>query len=182
MAAGERPGNWTYTWRTPASGSVQLKARAVDDSANLQTTLASATVTVGSAPPTGAPTGLTASGTTSGISLDWADSTGATGYNVYRATSPTGTYTRLTGTPTATSAYIDATAVVGTSYYQVTAIYTTGESARSATASAVPGAAGPHRADWSGTTSAIRWTGRTRKMRPATTCTAQLPRQGPTRS
>ena len=71
-----------------------------------------ATVTVGAGVP-GAPTGLTASGSGSGVALDWADTSGATGYNVYRSDAANGTYTKLTTTAVTTSAYTDATAPVG---------------------------------------------------------------------
>ncbi|MBI2833245.1 MAG: DUF4082 domain-containing protein, partial [Acidobacteria bacterium] len=39
--------NWTYVWTTPASGSVTIMSRAVDDSGNLQTAATSVTVNVG---------------------------------------------------------------------------------------------------------------------------------------
>ena len=67
---------------------------------------------------------------------------GLTGYNVYRATSATGTYTKLTSTPVTTASYNDTSAPAGaTSYYQVTAVNATGESVRSATANAARPAA-----------------------------------------
>ncbi len=40
--------NWTYTWTPTFNGSVTIKSRAVDDSANLQPTPASVTITTGS--------------------------------------------------------------------------------------------------------------------------------------
>jgi WD40 repeat protein/methionine-rich copper-binding protein CopC len=126
---------WTYSWTAPASGSVTLQARAADDSANLQSTPASATITVGAAPPA-IPTGLTATANATGISLDWADTANATGYNVYRSDAAAGTYTKLTGTPVTVSAYNDTSAPVGTSYYRVTALNGAGESAQSNPASA----------------------------------------------
>ena len=39
-------GNWTYTWTPTGSGSVVIKSRAVDDSANLETPGAGRTVTI----------------------------------------------------------------------------------------------------------------------------------------
>ena len=110
-------------------------ARAADDSANLQSTPASATISVGAGPPA-TPTGLTATAGASGISLDWADTGNATGYNVYRSDAAAGTYTKLTGTPVTASAYDDTSAPVGTSYYRVTAVNAAGESAQSDPASA----------------------------------------------
>ena len=57
-----------------------------------------------------APTGLAATGSSTGIALDWADNTEAdlAGYNVYRSTSATGTFTKVntalvTAPPTTTS-------------------------------------------------------------------------------
>ena len=42
---------------------------------------------------------MTATGTPTGVTVDWADSTDATGYHVYRATTDTGTFTELTTDP-----------------------------------------------------------------------------------
>jgi hypothetical protein len=41
--------NWTYLWTPPATGSVTIRVRAVDDSGNLQSTPTTRTVTVGTA-------------------------------------------------------------------------------------------------------------------------------------
>ena len=68
--------------------------------------------------PPSAPTGLTASdGTyTDKVALDWADTSGATSYKVFRnTTNNSGTASQI-GTPT-TSAYDDTTATAGTTYY-----------------------------------------------------------------
>ena len=85
-------------------------------------------------------TGVTATGSETGIALGWGASaaTDLAGYHVYRAASPTGTYTRLTTALLTGTAYTDATAPAGaTSSYQVTAVDRSGnESVRSATASA----------------------------------------------
>ncbi|MGB7979561.1 MAG: DUF4082 domain-containing protein [Candidatus Nanopelagicales bacterium] len=134
-AAASGRASWTFTWAAPVSGSVTLKARATDDSGNLQPTPASATIGVGdSAPAT--PTGLTATATPTGITLDWADTTGATGYNVYRAATANGTYTKITTNQVTTSSYDDTTAPIGTTYYKVTAVNTAGESTQSNPANA----------------------------------------------
>jgi fibronectin type 3 domain-containing protein len=88
----------------------------------------------GTAPPA-APTGLSATGATAQISLTWAASTGATGYNVKRATVTGGPYTTISS-PGAT-ALIDTGLANGTTYYYVvsaTNIY--GESPNSSQASA----------------------------------------------
>ena len=101
-----------------------------------QSTAASATRTS----PPGAPTGLTASTTTDGITLTWGDVAGATAYNVYRSASADGTYDRLNTTLVTTPAYTDTTAPSSptgtTSCYKVTAVTTAGESAQSTAASA----------------------------------------------
>ena len=84
------------------------------------------------------PTGLTAAG--NGISLDWADNTEANlaGYNVYRATSSGGTYTKLNSALVLTSNYVDSATTIGTTYfYKVTAVDNAGnESAQTAFVSA----------------------------------------------
>ena len=85
-------------------------------------------------------TGLTATGSTSGVALSWAASTAAdrAGYNVYRATSATGTFTKVIGALVTGTTYTDTAAPASaTSYYQVTAVDTSGnESVRSGTANA----------------------------------------------
>jgi fibronectin type 3 domain-containing protein len=87
-----------------------------------------------------APTGLTATATTSGITLDWNDNSAPdlAGYFVYRGASATGSFARLTATPVVGSAYVDGSAPTGaTSYYYVTAVDASGnESVPSAIANA----------------------------------------------
>jgi hypothetical protein len=128
--------SWTYTWTAGSAGTATIRARAVDDSANLQATAASVTVTIGSGPPPpapAAPTGLAATTGPSGVALDWADNpeTGLSGYAVYRAAASTGPFTRITAAPVTASAWEDSLAPAGTSYYRVTALGGT-ESAPSA--------------------------------------------------
>lgn len=104
--------------------------------------------TVGNSPPTStvsattwvaAPTGLAATSGIGQVALTWNSVTGATGYNVKRATN-TGTFTTV-GSPTGTS-YTDTTGTNGTVYYYVvTATNALGESAASNTVSATPYAA-----------------------------------------
>jgi hypothetical protein len=43
-------GSWTYSWTPGASGTVTIRSRAVDDSANLESPSAGVTVTIGSQP------------------------------------------------------------------------------------------------------------------------------------
>ena len=128
--------SWTYSWTTPASGSVTVKARAADDNGNLQSTPTSVTVTIGITPAT--PTGLSATTTAGSIALDWADGeSDVVGYNVYRSTDATGPFTKQTGSPVAASAWTDPTPPAGTYHYKVTALNADGlESAPSATANA----------------------------------------------
>lgn len=85
-----------------------------------------------------APTGLIATGSSSGITLDWANNPegNVTGYRVYRATSANGAYQLIA--ETTASAYVDGTAPGNaTSFYKVAAItYQHQESAQSLVASA----------------------------------------------
>ena len=77
-----------------------------------------------------------------GIALDWADSpaTDLMGYNVYRSTTETGTYTKLNSSPLAASTYVDTTAGSGAQvFYRVRAIDSSeNESASSATVAVTP--------------------------------------------
>jgi len=86
----------------------------------------------------GAPTGLTATPTSSSITLSWTAVTGATSYNVWRGTVSGGLSTKsvLVKDITATT-YSDTTALAGTTYYyQVTAVNSDGASNASNEASA----------------------------------------------
>src|SRR5207248_11536234 len=86
------------------------------------------------------PTNLVATGSTSGISLDWDDNTESdlAGYNIYRSDAVDGVFTKLNASAVAASQYSDSTAPAGaTSYYQVVAVDNTAhESTVPATASA----------------------------------------------
>ncbi|MEA2552731.1 MAG: hypothetical protein QOJ65_907, partial [Fimbriimonadaceae bacterium] len=88
-----------------------------------------------------APTGLTATAGNAQVSLAWTGSSGATSYNVKRATVSGGPYTTV-GSPTATS-FTNTGLTNGTTYYYVvTAVNTAGESGNSNQASATPSAGG----------------------------------------
>ena len=103
--------------------------------ANLLAALAGGSPTVPSAP-----TGLTATAGNAQVSLSWNASTGASSYNVKRATVSGGPYTTLStaGTLTATT-FTDTTAANGTPYYYVvSAVNSAGESPNSAQVSATP--------------------------------------------
>jgi cellulose 1,4-beta-cellobiosidase len=85
------------------------------------------------------PTGLTATAGNAQVSLSWAASSGATSYNVKRATVSGGPYTTI-ASPTTTS-YINTGLVNGTTYYYVvSAVNACGESSSSAQVSATPSA------------------------------------------
>jgi fibronectin type 3 domain-containing protein len=89
-----------------------------------------------------APTGLVATPGNNSVGLTWNASAGATGYSVYRGTSPGGEATTALATP-ATNSFTDTSAVNGTTYYyKVTAKNTTGTSTASAEVHATPSGSG----------------------------------------
>jgi len=93
----------------------------------------------GPPPPTppAPPTGLTATPGNARVALSWNASTGATNYNVKRATAPGTVYTTI-GTVAATS-FTDTAVVNGTTYfYAVSAVNSAGESPDCAAVSATP--------------------------------------------
>jgi fibronectin type 3 domain-containing protein len=97
-----------------------------------------ATATPAAAPAApAAPLNLTATGGNQQVSLAWTASTGATSYNVKRATTNGGPYTTV-ASPAGIS-YTDTTVTNETTYdYVVTAVSASGESANSNQASATP--------------------------------------------
>ncbi len=96
-------------------------------------------ITVTPAPPP-APTGLTAVAGTSHVELSWNTVSGATSYNVLRATVTGGPYTTIASP--ATNAHDDTTAVDGTQYfYVVSAVGPGGEGSYSTEVTATPMAA-----------------------------------------
>ena len=83
------------------------------------------TVSLPSPPPT--PTGFVATATTVDTALAWNAVGGVAGYNIYRAASSTGPYTKLNPTPITGTSYTDTTAPPTTSsWYRVTAVGTGG--------------------------------------------------------
>lgn len=97
---------------------------------------ASATPTASVAIPQ-VPSGLQAAAGDKQVSLTWSASTGATSYNVKRATTSGGPYTTV-GSPT-TPSFTNTGLVDGTKYfYVVSAVNTAGESANSAEVNATP--------------------------------------------
>lgn len=97
-------------------------------------------------PPPSAPTGLNASTvSTSQINLSWTASSGATSYNVKRATVSSGPYAAIAN-GVAGNNYSDAAAISGTTYYYVvSAVSTNGESSNSTQVVAVPLPSAPTR-------------------------------------
>jgi fibronectin type 3 domain-containing protein len=97
------------------------------------------------APPTAppaAPANLTATAGNAAIILTWSASSGATGYNVKRATSSGGPFTQLAAATS--TGYTDSAVTNGTTYYYVvSALNAGGESVNSAQASATPTASPP---------------------------------------
>ena len=92
-------------------------------------------------PGVAAPNNPLATSNSLGIALDWDDNGESTlfGYHVYRSTSATSGFVRITSQPVTASLFTDSSAVVGTTYYyRVTAVSTYGaESANSVVVSAV---------------------------------------------
>ena len=91
-----------------------------------------------------APTNLTATAGNGEVTLTWTASTGATGYNVQRATTSGGPYTQLAEVAAPTSnGYTDSSVTNGTTYYYVVQTLTAaGSSAYSPQVSATPGVPG----------------------------------------
>ena len=85
-----------------------------------------------------APTGLVASAGNASVGLTWTASSGATGYNIYRGTTPGGESGTPVGTSTSTS-FTNTGLTNGTTYYyRVAATNTAGTSGNSNEASATP--------------------------------------------
>jgi fibronectin type 3 domain-containing protein len=75
----------------------------------------------------------------SSITLNWAASTGATSYNVYRSLNGNGETGAALATGITGTTYTDSTAAFGTTYfYKVTAVGSAGEGTKSTEASATP--------------------------------------------
>jgi regulation of enolase protein 1 (concanavalin A-like superfamily) len=84
-----------------------------------------------------APTGLTAGGASTGITLQWAAVSGAAGYSVYRSASASGPFTLLGSVPVTGTSYSDTDAPTGSmSYYEVVALDSSGHTSSPATTSA----------------------------------------------
>jgi hypothetical protein len=73
-------------------------------------------------------TGVSASAPSVALTWDASMSAGVVGYNVYRATAPSTTHTKLVSSPVSGLKYMDQTVAAGTTYnYVVTAVNSSGE-------------------------------------------------------
>jgi hypothetical protein len=127
--------NTTYYYIVTAQNSAGESAASVQ--------VAATTLAVNSPPPTipSAPTGVTATGGDTQVTLSWTAVTGASSYNIYWSTTSgvtTSTGTRIAGV---SSAYVQTGLGAGTTYfYIVTAVNGAGESGPSVQASATTNA------------------------------------------
>lgn len=119
--------NLFYDTTAPIGIPAYYRVVAVDEAGN-QSTPATAS---GIRPDDGSvtppmPTGLKATATTDGVTLDWADNpagSGTHGYYVYRSAAVNGPWTKLTPTPITSSQWQDSQAPsASVSYYQVSAV------------------------------------------------------------
>ncbi|MDN4609536.1 pectinesterase family protein [Arthrobacter burdickii] len=139
-------GTYTKLTSTPRKGSdypdttaqVGLtsfyKVTAVDNSGNESAPVAISNVRKDGVAPA-VPVKSTGTRTAAGVLLDWADNAEADlgGYVVSRATSSSGTYTKLTSTPIRDSTFTDTTAVADkVYYYRITAVDLGGYSSKPA--------------------------------------------------
>ena len=102
------------------------------------------------APVSAAPTDLTATASVGQVYLNWTSASTANGYNVLRATTSGGPYTRIASLTQTTAAQYKDTGVTNrtTYYYVVQAVNQSGTSANSAEASDTPMASGGLPATW----------------------------------
>ncbi|MRR34209.1 hypothetical protein EG829_05820 [bacterium] len=128
----------TYTDTTLTTGTTfyyQVTAQDIQGESEASNEV---TLSLGTLP---APANLTASTVAGQVDLAWSAVSGATGYNVYRGTTQTGTITGKSkiATGVSTTSYSDLTVTRGVTYfYQVTAIDSSSESPGSSEVSATP--------------------------------------------
>ncbi len=126
----------------PSSGTVYYRVTAVDTSNN-ESQPGSASLDLSGQIST--PAGLTATGSSSGVTLTWSAQAAAAGFNVYRSTSPVNGFTLLnTGGLVTSASYSDSTATGGVIYYyRVAAVDGQGHSSGSALTNAPGGPGAP---------------------------------------
>ena len=114
------PYSWSWNTTSASNASHTLSSKAYDAAANVgSSTVVNVTVNnAGDTTPPTAPTGLTATASKRKITLAWTASTdnvGVTGYQIWRATSATGTFTQI-ATTTSTS-YANGSLTSGSTFY-----------------------------------------------------------------
>lgn len=131
-------GGATYT-ATVKGGATDPRVKDTSGNALASNRVWSFTTASSDTTPPAVPTGITATATTTGITVAWAATAAPdlAGYNVYRSSSATGTYTKLNAALLTTTSYDDTLAPSGSSFYVVRAQDTAGNlSAQSTSASA----------------------------------------------
>jgi predicted phage tail protein len=135
------PYGWSWNTATATNTAHTLSSKAYDAAANVgSSTIVNVTVNnAGDTTPPTAPSNLVATAAKRKITLAWTASTdnvGVTGYQIWRATSPAGTFAQIATTTSTT--YADSLLKSGsTFYYYATATDAAGNlSAASSTASA----------------------------------------------
>src|ERR1035438_8014940 len=129
------PTTTSYADSTVTNGTTYYYVVSAANSAG--TSANSSQVTATPTAPPAAPTGLTATAGNQQVALTWNASSGATSYNVGRATTTGGPYTTISS-PTTTS-YADSAVTNGTTYYYVvSATNSAGTSPNSSQVSAIP--------------------------------------------
>nr|WP_052339928.1 glycoside hydrolase family 48 protein [Gorillibacterium massiliense] len=137
VATGVTTTSYTNTGLTNGTAYYYVVSAVNSAGESVNSTQVSATPVSGVTVPA-APTGLTATAGNTQVALSWTASTGATSYNVKRATTSGGPYTTVS-TGVTTTSYSDTGLTNGTTYYYVvSAVNSAGESANSTQVSATP--------------------------------------------
>ncbi|MGO8671501.1 MAG: fibronectin type III domain-containing protein [Capsulimonadaceae bacterium] len=125
----------TFTVNASSAGVITLVFNASANQAKCSA------IVIASGGPTApaAPTGLTPTAGNASVSLNWNASSGATSYNVYRATATGGEGTTAYATGLTATSYSDTAVTNGTTYfYTVAAVNAVGASSQSTEVSATP--------------------------------------------
>src|SRR5216683_7323066 len=129
-------GQAVFTFSSSIPGTDAVQASFVDASGNKQ--VGNPAQVIFTPPPPAAPTGLAATAGNARVSLSWTASSGATSYNVKRATVTGGPYTTIATGVTATT-FTDTGLANGTTFfYVVSAVNAGAESPNSNQAQATP--------------------------------------------